>query len=93
MKQIHGKWKNKQLSCLCRRILRYSMNQPLNHNYSRTDTAVEILKQIEKGKSKRSTARFAGVSWLTTGRIPDRANLYRNQTTAIGAISESFAGE
>lgn len=41
------------------------------------DTAVEVLERIERGESKRSTARFAGVSRSTVGRIVDRADLYR----------------
>lgn len=43
------------------------------------DTAVEILDRIEKGESKRSTARYAGVSRSTVGRIVERAELYREQ--------------
>lgn len=42
------------------------------------DTAVEILDRIEKGESKRSTARFAGVSRSTVDRILERADLYRD---------------
>ena len=56
------------------------------------DTAVEILERIEKGESKRSTARFAGVSRSTVGRILDRADLYRDQTKALSAPFESLAG-
>ena len=56
------------------------------------DTAVEILERIEKGESKRSTARFAGVSRSTVGRILDRADLYRDQTKALSAPFESPAG-
>lgn len=46
-----------------------------NENY---DTAVEVLERIAKGESKRSTARFAGVSRSTVSRICDRAALYRD---------------
>lgn len=60
-----------------------------NENY---DTAIEILERIEKGESKRSTARFAGVSRSTVGRILDRADLYRDQTQAPSELSESLAG-
>ena len=42
------------------------------------DTAVEILDRIEKGESKRSTARFAGVSRTTVDRILERGDLYRD---------------
>ena len=41
------------------------------------DTAVEVLDRIEKGESKRSTARYAGVSRSTVGRILERAELYQ----------------
>lgn len=41
------------------------------------DVAVEIIERIEKGESKRSTARFAGVSRATIDRILDRKDLYR----------------
>lgn len=44
------------------------------------DVAVEIIDRIEKGKIKRSTARFAGVSRATIDRILDRKQLYQEQT-------------
>ena len=40
------------------------------------DVAVEILERIEKGESKRSTARFAGISRSTIDRILERRELY-----------------
>lgn len=40
------------------------------------DVAVEILERIEKGESKRSTARFAGTSRSTIDRILERRELY-----------------
>lgn len=49
-----------------------------NENY---DTAIEILERVEKGNSKRSTARFAGVSRATIDRILERRELYHEQTT------------
>lgn len=58
------------------------------------DTAVAILKRIEKGESKRSTARFAGVSRSTIGQILDRADLYREfDPSESVAISESLADD
>lgn len=44
-----------------------------NENY---DIAVEILERLEKGESKRSTARFAGIARPTIDRILTRRNLY-----------------
>lgn len=44
------------------------------------DVAAEIIERIEKGESKRSTARFAGVSRATIDRILDRKQLYQKQT-------------
>lgn len=41
------------------------------------DLAVEVLERVAKGESKRATARFAGVSRSTVGRITDRVELYR----------------
>lgn len=41
------------------------------------DVAVEIIERIEKGESKRSTARYAGVSRATIDRILDRKDLYQ----------------
>ena len=62
-----------------------------NENY---DTAVEILERIEKGESKRSTARFAGVSRSTVGRILDRADLYRDYDPSdTSAPPESATGD
>jgi DNA invertase Pin-like site-specific DNA recombinase len=40
------------------------------------DIAVEIIERIEKGESKRSAARIAGVSRATIDRILDRQELY-----------------
>lgn len=44
------------------------------------DVVVEIVERIEKGESKRSTARFAGVSRATIDRILDRKDMYQEQT-------------
>lgn len=58
------------------------------------DTAVEVLDRIEKGESKRSVARFAGVSRTTVRRIIDRADLYRDRgVDASGVSAESAAGD
>ena len=59
------------------------------------DTAVEILERIEKGESKRSVARFAGVARSTVGRILDRADLYRefDPSAAADAPAESLADD
>ena len=58
------------------------------------DTAVEILKRIEKGESKRSVARFAGVSRSTVGRILDRAELYRDYDPSdTSAAPESLVSD
>lgn len=65
-----------------------------NENY---DMAVEILERIEKGESKRSTARYADVARSTVGRIVDRADLYREfDPSHVGvdvAPSESAADD
>lgn len=40
------------------------------------ETALEVIERIEAGKSKRSTARQAGISRATVQNIVDRTNLY-----------------
>lgn len=62
-----------------------------NENY---DTAVAILERIEKGESKRSTARFAGISRLTVGRILERTDLYREfDPSETHRLRESATGD
>ena len=58
------------------------------------DTAVEILERIEKGESKRSVARFAGVARSTVGRILERSDLYRDYDPSdTSASPESATGD
>ena len=43
------------------------------------DVAVEIIDRVEKGESKRSTARAAGVDRRTIDRILERKELYQER--------------
>ena len=43
------------------------------------ETALAVIEEIERGKSKRSTARRAGVTRSTVGNIVERKELYRSQ--------------
>lgn len=58
------------------------------------DVAIAVIERIEKGESKRSTARFAGVSRSTVGRILDRKDLYREfDPSRSGTVPGSLAGD
>lgn len=50
---------------------------------------------LRGGESKRSTAKYAGVSRSTVGRIIERVDLYREHggDGVIGAVAESAAGD
>lgn len=75
-------------------LFRFDLNDGYLTPNEGYDTAVAILERIEKDESKRSVARFAGVSRSTLGRIIDRADLYREfNPSSSGTISESLAGD
>jgi DNA invertase Pin-like site-specific DNA recombinase len=48
------------------------------------ETALAVIEEIEGGKSKRSTARRAGVTRSTVGNIVDQKNLYLDHAARLG---------
>ncbi|PSP76776.1 resolvase [Halobacteriales archaeon QS_3_64_16] len=49
------------------------------------ETALEVIERIEDGKSKRSTARNAGISRATVQNVVDRKDIYHEYTNAAEA--------